>query len=412
VYYDFTEFSHPGGAEILALARDRFEDCTYAFESHHLNYKRARAIIAKYAVDAETQALETARRISSTGRVKVPQLLPDSSFYSDVRLRVLAHMKAKHNLCGPAFPPKRSCLLLFYACLLAWALCLYALVYVSPTLPTAVLCGVLASFLGAFGHNFVHQPTHRHLAFLSLDTIGFSSSGWYREHVLQHHMYTNTPLDNHWKGTDPFIVTDSTVARNAFQATVSPLINPFFLTFGLWGNYIAHLVEMLRGHEAVTLPSLLGKALLPLVCYLTIAANGLLSGLALLYAYNGTIGIYYFTMALMNHNSEKTVTVERRNANVDDWGKQQISSCADWGVQEGFWWSMRYLWLNYHCVHHLFPLIDFSYHQEIQVILMEACRDHKVEYEAGEFWDIYGQMVRGFGTPRSLGEEVFLYCGS
>ena len=35
-WYDFTPFLplHPGGAEILLLARDRFEDSTYAFESH------------------------------------------------------------------------------------------------------------------------------------------------------------------------------------------------------------------------------------------------------------------------------------------------------------------------------------------------------------------------------------------
>ena len=41
---------------------------------------------------------------------------------------------------------------------------------------------------GAFGHNWVHQPKYKHWAYLSLDTIGFSSDGWFREHVLQHHM--------------------------------------------------------------------------------------------------------------------------------------------------------------------------------------------------------------------------------
>ena len=41
-----------GGAEVVRLARDRFEDATYAFESHHHNYARARAIIAKYEVSA------------------------------------------------------------------------------------------------------------------------------------------------------------------------------------------------------------------------------------------------------------------------------------------------------------------------------------------------------------------------
>merc|ERR1740117_1925675 len=63
VWYDFHTFidKHPGGGEILRLARDRFEDCTFAFEAHHHNYKRARAIIRKYQIStdvAESHGLE------------------------------------------------------------------------------------------------------------------------------------------------------------------------------------------------------------------------------------------------------------------------------------------------------------------------------------------------------------------
>jgi fatty acid desaturase len=116
-------------------------------------------------------------------------------------------------------------------------------------------------------------------------------------------------------------------------------------------------------------------------------------------------------MALMNHNSEKTLDVARRNS-ADDWGIAQICSCADWAVQTKFLPSIVYLWLNYHCVHHLFPLTDFSHHRDIQAILMETCLDHNVEYEAGDFFDIYRQMVNGFGNPRSLWMEINVYNGS
>ena len=56
--------------------------------------------------------------------------------------------------------------------------------------PDASACrgGRLSALAGAFGHNWVHQPKYKHWAYLSLDTIGFSSDGWFREHVLQHHM--------------------------------------------------------------------------------------------------------------------------------------------------------------------------------------------------------------------------------
>ena len=245
------------------------------------------------------------------------------------------------------------------------------------------LQGIAASVLGAFGHNWIHQPQYKFWAYLSLDTIGFSSDGWYREHVLQHHMYTNTPLDNHFRGTDPFLVTDPTVERNWFQKYITPYLNPIVLIFGIWGNYTFHLSELIRGNEKFST----GKFIFPLLVYLFIRQEGLW-GFVLFFTNTSTTGIYYFTMALMNHNAENTLNVAKRNS-TDDWGAAQIFSCADWGIQMRFLPSFIFLWLNYHCVHHLFPLVDFSHHREIQSILMETCRDHHVEYEAGNFFEIY-----------------------
>jgi hypothetical protein len=44
----------------------------------------------------------------------------------------------------------------------------------------------VSSVLGAFGHNWVHQPYYqsRGWAILSLDVIGFSSEAWFRQHNL------------------------------------------------------------------------------------------------------------------------------------------------------------------------------------------------------------------------------------
>ena len=93
-------------------------------------------------------------------------------------------------------------------------------------------------------------PRYKLWAYLSLDTVGFSSDGWYREHLLQHHMYTNTPWDNHFLGTDPFLVVDPTVPRVWWQRSITPFINPLLLTFGLYANYTAHLIETFAGHES------------------------------------------------------------------------------------------------------------------------------------------------------------------
>ena len=41
-FYDLTPYldKHPGGRELLLMARDRFDDSTYAFEAHHHNQVR------------------------------------------------------------------------------------------------------------------------------------------------------------------------------------------------------------------------------------------------------------------------------------------------------------------------------------------------------------------------------------
>ena len=101
--------------------------------------------------------------------------------------------------------------------------------------------------------------------------------------------YTNTPWDNHFVGTDPFLVTDPTVPRNWLQRNVMPYANPLLLTFGLYANWFAHLVETLHGHERFV-PT---KLLLPLQIAAMVQRWGLLHGGALVYAANGVLGVWY-----------------------------------------------------------------------------------------------------------------------
>jgi len=401
-WYDFTNFKHPGGENILYLARDRFDDATYAFEAHHLNFKRARARILKYRLSAPLQ-----KELNDSHRVPAPKLLPDSSFYSSVRVRVDKYLNEKGSSYGDSYGgPDHRCIRLFWTIFTLWILSLLNFLLLNTTIPSAVGHGIISAWLGAFGHNFVHQPKYRWMANLSLDTVGFSSEAWFREHVLQHHMYTNTPLDNHFKGTDPFLITDPTVERNWFQTWIVPYFNWVVLFFGVWGNYSFHTVELLQGHEVFKC----WKLLFPTIVGLFVVNHGIRG--FFLFALNvGTLGIYYFTIALMNHNAESCLNVNRRNAQ-NDWGAAQIVSCADWGVQCGFFSSMRYLWLNYHVVHHLFPLIDQTHHVDIQLIIMEECKRHGLQYEAGSFWNIYREMVSSFGTPLSLWKEINSYNGS
>ena len=417
-WYNFTSFlhRHPGGSEALLLSRDRFEDCTNVFEANHLDYKRVRKIIQKYEVDEAIVRRDGLRRRpgrhdrgvkgvhhdKQLDEDETPQLLEDDAFYSVMRSRVHEYLKSVGH---PDGGPTMQCIIMFWASFVLWLGC-YTWLLCSGTIIAAVCTGFSASWLGAFGHNWVHQPRYKFWAYLSLDTIGFSSDAWFREHNLQHHMYTNTPWDNHHEGTAPFLITDPTVERNAIQRYILPYINPVILSVGLYGNYIAHTVELMKGNEVATL----WKLLLPM----EIAALGYrwgIKGFALMYLSHAILGVYYFTMALMNHNAEHCVDVQKRNASRD-WGEAQLRVSADWNIGMPFWASFVYLWLNYHTVHHMFPRVDMSHHGGIQKIMMETCAEFGVDYNVASPWQIYSDMIRTFSSPSSLMQEIMVYGGN
>ena len=149
---------------------------------------------------------------------KFPTLTEEDSFYNVLRQRVADYLK---TVGGPG--PTSACIVLFWASFVAfWTS--YVIMYMTGKWWSCLPLGFCMGLVGGFGHNWVHQPKYRLWASLSLDIVGLSSEGWYREHLLQHHMYTNTPLDNHWEGTAPFLIVNPLRERNWFQATVCPRI--------------------------------------------------------------------------------------------------------------------------------------------------------------------------------------------
>lgn len=408
-WYDFTNFldKHPGGSNILEIARDRFEDCTFAFESHHHDFVRARAIIQKYEVH-DHSVLPTPSHIRPYRIIdanKNPKLLDNNAFYSVLRKRVTEYLRTIDN---PQGLPTWECIIYFWLIFTAWIFG-GLLTWYSGSLIVSSFWGIISSWLGAFGHNWVHQPKYKKYgwAMLSLDTIGFSSDNWYRQHILQHHMYTNTPWDNHFTGTDPFLKTDPTVERSFIQKYITPYINPLLLSCGLYVNYLAHTKEMLYGNEEFSI----GKLFLPLQFMAMISRWGTTHGILLLFMCHAVLGVYYFTMALMNHNASHCMDVYKRNKSKD-WGIAQLNSSVDWCVGFSFRQAIVFLWLNFHTVHHMFPKIDFSHHPAIQKILIQTCNEFDIDYNFDYSpITIYKQMIKSFASPRSLMQEIMVYAG-
>ena len=167
------------------------------------------------------------------------------------------------------------------------------------------------------------------------------------------------------------------------------------MAFGVIANWLNVAVGSIKGLENWRW-SMLSQ---PLLASAYVWRFGLSS--AALYEFWVVAGmsVWYFTIALMNHNTDHTLV---SRSSPRDWAEQQLMSCSDLGVGLSFLASWRYLWLNYHTVHHLFPTTDMSRHPEIQRILLEVAAKHKVSYSCPNFFDAIIQLGCNLYRPLRL----------
>lgn len=123
-------------------------------------------------------------------------------------------------------------------------------------------------------------------------------------------------------------------------------------------------------------------------------------GLGLIYLNQVTVGIYYFTVALANHYAEFCLDLDAIN-DARDWGEQQVLVSGDIHTGIGYYQSMTFLWLNYHCVHHLFPNVDQWHHPEIQKILLKTCKEFDIKYRCWSLSQLFLSMMNTFSGESS-----------
>jgi len=75
----------------------------------------------------------------------------------------------------------------------------------------------------------------------------------------------------------------------------------------------------------------------------------------------------------------------------------QLIACTDIEYGLSFWQSTLFLWLNYHCVHHLCPTTDQWHHPAIQSILDQTCKEFKLTYSYMTITEIFVSMMKIFG---------------
>lgn len=383
--YDLTPFldDHPGGRKILEMQREFFTDATYAFEAHHLNQRRVRRMLAKYYVGPAVEAS--------------PVLSEVDGFYAEFRRRVHRYL---HKNGGPG--PTREGLIIWWLCLAGFFVG-HATALATGSYWAALPLGIFTTLIGAYGHNWIHQPDYRHYAYC-LDLIGLSSAQWFVIHLLRHHMFTNTPRDNHFTGTDPFMVVDPQRERNWLQRWLTPIFHPLALFFGIAANWTTHLLRVARDPQIRRFQISWGKLILPMWFVVYYLAWGW-TGVGVYASSLGIASIWYFTIALANHNTAHSWDVDARER-ARDWGEAQLMVSADVGVNSSYLASARYVWLNYHTVHHLVPAVDQSHHPAIQRILLECCDEFDVDYKTYTIAQMYREMMTTFMKARLQGVAV------
>ena len=134
-----------------------------------------------------------------------------------------------------------------------------------------------------------------------------------------------------------------------------------------------------------------------------VIVQDILLGVSLCAISTVTCSVWYFTIALMNHNQEENWDMEQYKKNSKlGWAEMQLVTSSDIGYNYGFIGSMLCLWLNYHTVHHLLPTVDMSHHREAQSILLQVSKKHGIPYYYKSFWEMYWNMLETFSIPRAI----------
>ena len=262
--------------------------------------------------------------------------------------------------------------------------------------------------------------------------MGVSRDAWHCRHNLQHHMYTNTEKDNHFMGAPPVFTPNEvwglhSVLHRWIYGALLPIFAFFFLVPGLWcsGTFQwLQLVESareynhkiyqfeqsddhtdgMRGQRRPAKPrmrepsSFLWRLILPSQAVLLVAVHGFPRGVVLFTLMCGVCGVWFFILGIANHYDGHIWSGSESLGCLDynDFARRQMAATCDIGSGgESFVGSLKYLFFNYHLVHHLFPNIDASHHPEIDRIIDEVAKEFGVEaqHRRGTLWCLYWNMV-------------------
>lgn len=397
VYYDLSEFNHPGGYDAIWHSYGR--DATAMFEQYHsiMNQKNLQNILQKYEVP-ENKIIEAKKNLLE-GEDNVPQFNFNSDFGNELKEKVQSHFiqKAKDKSTNIRQITKASTerwLLIGILNLLRILSCFW---WLSGSWYGLIVFPII-DWISAV--NYFHDACHFSLSsnwkvnkIFSLLHPNFSTPiNWYYQHNIGHHSYTNI------KDKDPDLYHASNIIRSS-EFTKYKKIHKYQNNLGitLYFNLALLLMDIKTTTRSIIsnnyfkfIPSLntyreQQNNLLVLIFYII--------RYGLVYMYLGSIIFTFLPQILFSFlfmlNSQITHLHEDTFHYELDWYKHQVltSSNHSIGSTFGFLFSGG---LNYQIEHHLFPGINHCHYPEIQPIVKSICKKHNIKYkEFNGFYDAF-----------------------
>ena len=340
--YSIEGFDHPGGDIFIQMAKG--QDCTTLFETHHINIERALAYL---------------NRLTVVGTY-------DCIFNSDFKSYALLRNYMKNALSKKNLSTVHVIrYLIFFAVLFGQLIiCLFDFNYV-----LIFVTSMLNTIAGGIGHNAVHR-----FEFLSilLDWNGLSSSEWLLEHVMSHHMFTNTKYDHDAISMEPFVSWyKGTIIKTKINMLLLHCIYAVGELVVAFNGLFVHKMRWLDSNFPIKMRLL--PLLFPLRCITLIISHGIYIG-SLIFALQTMIASYVFSLlAHLNHATVYTI-VEK----TDDFLLHQLRTTKDIDIK------VMHLGLDRQTMHHLFPTIDHSYldsnlRNQIRVFIKDVTKEELVK---------------------------------
>ena len=339
VWYDLTHFDHPGGSIIKMY---NLKNATVVYKSLHSKIKPSQRL-QMYATD-----------LSMPIPIK-PSYKWDSDFAYDVR-----NLNFRHSNIAPWSWWFRFILITFF-----WQYYEYLHMYYGNYYYSMML-GLMYALMGlCIGHDGSHGAVSN-ISLINqcmaryMDFIGTNSYYWFKQHIMQHHAYTNhSDFDPDTNGGEPFFVIDPDRRKKDNNALYVIWLLGYSISFNIprifyikdpWELFMCVVLRIWFFYR---------------VFYKFHIINGLITIFV--------TGFFLSNLFIISHNTKECT----RNNENECWYKSQVEGSTTYGgAIAGFLTGG----LNYQIEHHCFPRMNSMYYPIIQKQLQSVCKKHNVKY--------------------------------